>query len=203
MEESHNNEDLPDSGETTGIEVTLTRKASRIRETTNTDDHDLDKFFDKYDPLSNELKSKLINYGATFDKLLMLNDKQILNYSQVDATMTTDLLLLIQALNDYKTKKTKKTNKNKNNFENTNTNINNRRASAPCKPMIQNYNSNESTIIVLEDGTALARQCTQDLDIMPEDCTHDNYNYNINGDDHDDNLELPGKEETKNYSLLE
>ena len=54
-------------------------------------------------PLS--LKNTLIERGLTFSKLQRMTEDQLLLFAKIDTSLSTDIVLLIGALNDYKKQK--------------------------------------------------------------------------------------------------
>ena len=64
---------------------------------------DLDVFFDQFDYLTPQFKGELLKLGTTFDKLLIMSEEEIQNYAKISPKLATDVILLVKALNEYKT----------------------------------------------------------------------------------------------------
>lgn len=68
----------------------------------STNSSDLDVIFDEYQYVPRDLKQRLMNLGVTLEKLLAMKRENILGLSQVDPSMTADLMLFVQAFDEYK-----------------------------------------------------------------------------------------------------
>ena len=93
---------------------------------------DLRTFFDRFNHYSPSFPDRMIAFGATLERLLEMDETQILNYAKVDPVLVTDLIVLIKDLQTYKNSTSTGSNPSQNglnsmpiparNFNNNNTN---------------------------------------------------------------------------------
>ena len=123
---------------------------------TATDASGLNVIFHKYDYVPKDLKPRLVRLGATLDKLLAMKSDNILGFGKIDQSMTTDLILFDQALQDYKRELRRE--KRKENGDNDDDDDHDMEVTThSTKP------KNKNTDIYFDDGGVL-KDCTDDQD---------------------------------------